>query len=360
MRPAAALVAALALWAPDAGAEPLRIASFNAELMRDGPGLLLRDLTRGGDAQIAAVVAVIARVDPDILILQGLDHDHGLAALSALADALAAQGVLYDTRLALPTNRGLATGLDMDGDGRTGTARDAQGYGRFYGQGAMAVLARFPVDRDAVQDFTTLLWADLPGALLPVTPEGTPFPSDAGRAVQRLSSSGHWVLPFQLPGGRLDVMAFHAGPPVFDGPEDANGRRNHDEILFWQRVLDGQVGTPPPGPFVIAGSANLDAQDSDGRREAIRALLADPRLQDPAPQSAGAAQAGAQGHAGPDALDSVDWPEVGRLRVDYVLPSAGLRVLGSGVFWPAPGEAGHEDALAASRHRLVWVDIDWP
>jgi hypothetical protein len=46
----------------------------------------------------------------------------------------------------------------------------------------------------------------------------------------------------------------------------------------------------------------------------------------------------------------------GCLRIDYVLPSRGLRVTGGGVFWPAPGEPGAE-AVEASDHRLVWIDV---
>ncbi|WP_332872686.1 endonuclease/exonuclease/phosphatase family protein [Albibacillus kandeliae] len=93
-------------------------------------------------------------------------------------------------------------------------------------------------------------------------------------------------------------------------------------------------------PFVLAGDANLDPDRGEGRREAIRALLADERVQDPL--------------AG---VDTVVWEGVGARRVDYVLPSAGLRVAGAGVVWPAPDEAGHAAALVASRHRLVWVDV---
>jgi len=75
------------------------------------------------------------------------------------------------------------------------------------------------------------------------------------------------------------------------------------------------------------------------------------------PRSTGAAQAGGQGYRGEDARDTVDWPRVGRLRVDYVLPSADWSVADAGVFWPAPDTPGHTEALAASRHRLVWVDL---
>lgn len=338
----------LALTAPGWG-EVLRIASFNTELSRKGPGLLLRDLRRGEDPQVAAVIAVIARAAPDILVLQGFDWDHDGAALAALADQLARAGQDYPHRFAARPNSGLATGLDMDGDGRGGTAADSQGYGSFTGQGGLALLSRHPIAVTEVRQFSGLLWRDLPGALLPSHPGGTPFPSAAALAVQRLSSTGHWVVPIDLPGGaRLTLLTYQAGPPVFDGPEDRNGRRNHDETRFWQLYLDGAFGPPPAGRFVLAGGANLDPARGEGRRMAIRALLDDPRLQDPRPRSPGAGQ---------HPQDTVDWPGIGRMRVDYVLPSADWSVSGSGVLWPAPGEPDHETVRAASRHRLVWVDL---
>ena len=46
----------------------------------------------------------------------------------------------------------------------------------------------------------------------------------------------------------------------------------------------------------------------------------------------------------------------GNLRVDYVLPSRSLRIADSAVFWPAPGQP-YADLVAASDHRLVWVDV---
>ena len=339
-------------------AETIRVASFNVELQRDGPGLLLRDIRKGKDRQIEAVINVIARVKPDILALQGFDWDYDNVALRAFINRLGKAGMQVSHFYAPRPNSGLATDLDLDGDGRTGGAADAQGFGRFSGQGGIALLSRLAIRGEQARDLSPLIWRDVPGAILPVHPDGSPFPSSEAQAVQRLSSAGHWLVPVELADGSvLTVMTFQAGPPVFDGPEDRNGRRNRDEILLWRAVLDGVFGPAPKRPFVLAGGANLDPNDSDGRREAIRLLLDDARFRDVAPRSDGAAQAGDQGHVGEDALDTVDWPRVGRLRVDYVLPSAGIQVLGSGVFWPAPGQDGREDALAASRHRLVWVDL---
>ena len=338
-------------------ADPLRVASFNTELQRRGPGLLLRDIERGDDAQLAAVIEVIAGAGADVLALQGIDWDHEGRALAALANRLEAAGATYPHRLALRPNSGLASGLDLDGDGARGGPGDAQGYGEFTGQGGIAVLSRFPILHDGVRDFSGLLWRDLPDALLPQHPDGSPFPSQAALAAQRLSSTGHWVVPIKAPGGVLSLLTFQAGPPVFDGAEDRNGRRNHDEIAFWRRFLDGAFGAPPQARIVIAGGANLDPLDGAGRHAAINALLTDPRLSDPRPASEGGARAGDQGHAGPDRLDTVDWEGPGRLRVDYVLPSSDWTVEGAGVLWPGPGDPGREAALRASRHRLVWVDL---
>jgi hypothetical protein len=123
--------------------------------------------------------------------------------------------------------------------------------------------------------------------------------------------------------------------------------------------------------FVVLGDLNADPEDGDGRREAVRALLAHPRVQDPRPASpGGAAAAAAQGGAnatqrGDPALDTADWRDSGgpgNLRVDYALPSADLEVAGAGVFWPAPDgplarlvTGGRRPA--SSDHRLVWVDV---
>ena len=358
-RAVAAVAFFLCLVQTCAAQEVLRVAVYDAELRRNGPGLLLMDI-RDGDAQVEAVAQVIAEARPDVLALLSFDWDHEGRALDAFARRLAAAGMAYPHRFAARPNSGLATGLDMDGNGRTGEAGDAQGYGDFTGQSGLAVLSVYPIVTERVQDFTDLLWRDLPGALLPQHPDGGVYPSDAAMAVQRLSSTAHWAVPVALHGGtEMVLMTFHASPPVFDGPEDRNGRRNHDEVLFWRHYLDGAFGPAPAGRYVLAGGANLDPFDSDGRREAIRALLEDPRFVDTGPESIGATEGGREAHRGPQAQDTVEW-SFGRLRVDYVLPSPDWEVLGSGVFWPGAGDPMGEVAAEASRHRLVWVDLALP
>lgn len=329
-------------------AEPLRIATYNAELTRVGPGVLLRDITGGDDPQVEAVLAVLAAVDADVLLMTGIDYDMGSVAARALAGRAG-----YAHVLALRPNTGVATGLDLDGNGRLGEARDAMGYGRFAGAAGMAVLSRYPVLEEQARDFSGLLWADLPGAMLPgdMTPEV--------RAVQLLSTSGHWEVPVQTPGGVLRLLAWYATPPVFDGPEDRNGRRNHDEAAFWLRLFDGTLPMPPPEvPFVLLGQSNLDPADGEGVPGAMRALLSHPTLRDPAPRgTSGRVEAG---QTGDPALDTALYDKIGGLRVEVVLPSAGLDVRGAGVLWPPDTDPFAAVLAAASRHRPVWVDVSLP
>lgn len=338
------------------GADGLRVATWGAELSRGGPGLLLRDILGGEDPGVAGVAEVLGAVRPDVLLLTDIDWDADGAALGALAERLGQEGLVYPYRLALPSNAGLSSGLDLDGNGRLGEPRDAQGYGRFRGQGGMALLSRWPLGE--ARDLSGLLWRDLPGARLPVV-EGRPFPSEAAQAAQRLSSSGHWIVPVEAPGGSVTLLAWAATTPVFDGPEDLNGLRNADELALWSRVLDGALGDVP-GDVVVIGNANLDPADGEGLRAEMAAFLADPRLQDPRSMSEGARAAATLGQAGDPALDTADWPEdgPGNLRTHYVLPAATLRVLGAGVVWPLPGEPLTEAVAEAGPHRLVWVDLD--
>ncbi|WP_165586969.1 endonuclease/exonuclease/phosphatase family protein [Pseudaestuariivita atlantica] len=329
-------------------AERLRIATWHAPLSRDGPGVLIRDIQRG---KADAAIRQIAELRADILLLTSIDFDLDLFALTALRDAVAESGWRYDHLFALPPNTGVPTGLDLDRNGRFGEGRDAQGFGRFQGQAGMALLSRHPIATADVRDLSGLLWRDVPGSRMPMDYFG-PEAQD----ILRLSHSGHWIVPVTVNDDTLTLLAFAAGPPVFDGPEDRNGLRNADEIALWQHVLDGAVGTAPRPPFTIIGNANLDPFDGDGRREVIATLLADPRLQDPAPEGPGGLAAANPEHRGPPARDNADFrdPVPGNLRTSYVLPSADLRVTGSGVAWP-------EDAPPSerSRHFPVWVDIEW-
>ncbi|MEM7237572.1 MAG: endonuclease/exonuclease/phosphatase family protein [Pseudomonadota bacterium] len=360
----------------------IRIAVFNASLARKGAGKLIRDIETGGDQQVRNVAEIILRVRPDILILNEFDHDPSARALGSFRTLLAAghedlAGITYPHWHHDEVNTGVLSGHDLDGDGRKAEPKDAYGFGRFPGQYGMAVLSRYPLGD--VQSYRLFKWAEMPGADRPVIPGGAPYHSGEVWADLRLSSKSHWNVAARLPDGReVNLLIAHPTPPVFDGPEDLNGRRNADEIRFLIAMLDGadwlrdDAGRAALRPelAIVAGDLNADPEDGEGHKDAISALLSHPELQDPAPESPGATDAARQGggnrtQTGVAARDTADWKDKngpGNLRVDYLLPTRRLSVLGSGVFWPTDDDplarlvrSGRR--LASSDHRLVWLDL---
>ena len=348
------LAATWLLLSPPLQAESLRLATWNSDFERRGPGLLLRDIASGEDPQIGAALQLLVALQADVLLLSGFDYDHDLMAARAFAGALALQGLEYPILFALRPNRGMQSGLDLDGDGRQGGPGDAQGFGWFSGQSGMLLLSRYPVQTEAVQDYSTFLWRDLPGALHPdsLSPEAL--------SLQRLSTTGHWQIPLILPGGvSLTLLVWHATPPVFDGADDLNGRRNHDETAFWLSLLSGLPGLKSPEPpFVLIGTPNLDPEDGEGRPDAIRALLTHPALQDPEPR-AGWSENDA-GQRGDPALDTVRLEGLGGLRLAMILPDRSLKVVASGILRPEPQDPLSRASRLASRHFPVWVDLQLP
>ena len=314
---------------------------------------MLQSLAKGGNDQQRAVVTTIADLNADVLLLTGIDYDAGGQTLAALAGALAEAGAPYPYRLPLRPNSGLATGFDLNGNGRLGEPRDAMAYGRYAGEGGMALLSRLPIDTAQMRDFSGFLWADLPQSLSPDT-------DPALRGVQRLSSGGHYEVPIALPDGQsLRLLAFYATPPAFDGEEDRNGKRNHDEAAFWLELMAGHLPfAPPAAPFAIIGQASLDPADGEGRAGALRTLLAHPALTDPAPRgTSGRVDAG---QTGDSALDTALYDGLGGLRVEYILPSRDLAVQGAGVIWPPDSDPKAQVLATASRHRPLWVDVSLP
>lgn len=182
--------------------------------------------------QRAAVVAAIAALDADVLVLTGVDYDLRGEALAALNALLAAAGSPYPNRLALRPNTGVPTDRDLDRNGQLGEPRDAQGWGRFAGEGGMAVLSRLPIGPD-VRDFNGFLWADLPGNLMP--------PDDPGKDVQRLHTTGAYEVPIVLTGGKAcGFWCFTPAPRSLTGPRIATGgatmMRRLSGCGFWKAV----------------------------------------------------------------------------------------------------------------------------
>ena len=384
MRTPTLLLLALPLVLHAVGCSPaptLRVATYNVALYGEATGDLakrLRDPAEGDAKPEAAraAAAVIREVRPDVLLLQEIDAD---AVDVFLDDYLqpGEGGIDYPYVYVPDSNTGVPSGRDLDGDDTVGGPGDAFGWGDYPGQYGMALLSNRPIDRDGIVTLGDVLWRDLPDNRLP----GDFYGDDA--EVLRLSSKNHVRVPVILGDGEpLLVIAAHPTPPVFDGPEDRNGRRNADEIALieWlipkaslERPADPeQVGLKPGGKdveldygrFVILGDLNADPNDGESVDDALDVLLADPRVQPLTPTAGGGVAAATRDgqmnviHSGDPAADTADFSDgsPGNLRVDYVLPGVDVKVKDSGVFWPADGPMA-DVAAAASDHRLVWADL---
>jgi hypothetical protein len=284
-----------------------------------------------------------------------------------------------------PSNTGVPSGFDLDNNGSVGGPNDAFGFGFFEGQFGMLVLSMHPIDVDDVRTFQNFLWKDMPGALLPDDPD-TAEPADWYSSdeldVFRLSSKSHWDVPVIVDRKTVHFLVSHPTPPVFDGPEDRNGTRNHDEIRFWADYVDpaasgyiyddagGTGGLASGASFVIAGDQNSDPFDGDSIPGSAQLLLDHPLVNTSVtPSSAGAVeQAALQGgandfHVGDPAFDTADFSDSapGNLRADYVLPSVDLAIADAAVFWPTSDDPLFRLVgtfpFPSSDHRLVWVDI---
>ncbi len=373
----------------------LRVATYNLSLNRNAPGELEADLSTGTNAQARAVAEAIQRSRPDIVLLNEFDYaPHNRPVDLFRANYLevgqgGADPIEFRYAYVAPSNTGIPSGFDLNNNGSVGGPDDAFGFGLFPGQYGMAVLSKYPIDTEAVRTFQHFRWRDMPGALLPDDP-ATAAPSDWYSAEElaafRLSSKSHWDVPVQVGKRTVHVLVSHPTPPTFDGPEDRNGRRNHDEIRFWaDYVRPGRTssyiyddtgargGLKPGSPFVVLGDQNSDPVDGDSVDGAIQQLIDHPRITDPLATSQGAVEAATlQGGANTtqlgdpryDTADFNDNPAPGNLRADYVLPSKQLRPIDSGVFWPVRADPlsrlTGEFPFPTSDHRLVWVDLRVP
>ena len=338
------------------------------------------------DLQLQNIAAILQKVRPSIVLLNEFDFDESGESVDLLQSNNLQRSkhelepISYSHAYVAPSNTGIPSGFDLDRDGRLNCPGDALGFGHFPGQYAFILLSQYELERENIRTFQKFLWRDLPGALLPDHPDrlgqGDWYSKDE-LAILRLSSKNHVDVPVWVHGHQLHLLLSHPTPPVFDGPENRNGRRNHDEIRLWSDYLSGgeranyliddagkSGGLHSEDLFVVLGDLNADPFDGDSYNRAISQLLDHKRihpavwLDKQVPRSKGGKFQKLQNppHSGDPAEDTAAWG----LRVDYVLPARELEILRSGVFWPKPDETEAAWLKPSSDHRLVWVDLKLP
>ena len=344
---------------------------------------MLAELKRGNSGQAKKIAEVIQRVNPDIILLNEFDYDEKGEGVDVFCDQYLAKSqngqppIKFEHRFIAPVNTGYDSGMDLDGNGKKGEPTDCFGFGQFPGKYAMAVLSKYPIHEDKVRSFQKFLWKDMPNNRWPMDPKTQkPYYNDEIKKIFRLSSKSHWDVPIQVEGRVVHLLASHPTPPAFDGPEDRNGCRNHDEIrliadyisgadyLYDDKGVKGGLGSGTS--FVIVGDLNADPVDGDGDGAAAKQLVNHALVQAlPIPVSSGGAHySREQGKAndrqkGDPRHDTGDFGDYrpGNLRVDYCLPSKNLKMKANGVYWPGPKEPG-SDLVGATDHRMVWIDIE--
>jgi 3-phytase/alkaline phosphatase D len=436
----------------------VRFATFNASLNRDASGQLLADLAQPAivnpllnwSSSVAAlsveqrrvlqahyVAETLQKVRADVLLVNEFDFDlagtptassaampRGYSSDSArlfqnnflsvghgggATGRSAAAPISYAWRHTPNTNTGLASGLDLNNNGSVGGGDDAFGFGNFAGQFGFTIYSKHEIVN--VRSFQTFKWKDMPGNLLTNDPSTgadnlAAFYNAEKIAQLRLSSKNHVDVTLKVGGQEVHFLAAHPTPPVFDGTEDRNGKRNHDEIRFWRDYVNGASyiyddagsfgGLAAGARFVIAGDYNADLCDGDSYKvacitantpgtgpNAIGQLLLDPLVNaTPTPASDGGTEAATdpsnngaanQAHLNDPKFDTADFNDAapGNLRVDYVLPSANLEIAGAGVFWPTASDADfplvgtfrNQNLYAnypTSDHKAVFVDVRMP
>ncbi|WP_019676699.1 endonuclease/exonuclease/phosphatase family protein [Arsukibacterium perlucidum] len=368
-------------------ATKIKVATFNVSmessnyLPRGETGdntVLAKILADGNNPQVKNIATIIQRVRPDVMLLNEFDYienpESGILAFIKNYLNKPQQGsqpIDYPYFYYSTVNTGQPSPFDLDNSGEaTGVGADAWGYGFYPGQYGMAILSKYPIVLDKVRTFQHFKWRDMPGFMPTNKQDGSPWYNPEAWQQMPLSSKSHWDIPIIVAGKTIHILASHPTPPVFDGPENRNGIRNHDEIRFWLDYLDpaaagyiyddngNKGGLAEQSRFVLLGDLNASADgDGDAISSAITALVNHRSInQSFTPASLGAAENTPElAHA---KYHTASW----RMRADYVLASDfGFNIKEGGVFWPAKSEADYPlvgARGASSDHRLVWLTLE--
>lgn len=347
-------------------AETLRVATFNVSLEanrlqpKNTPLVLgsVLEAIKQGHPLVRNVSDIIRYNNPDVILLNEIDADR-----DTLAAFVAQLGVDFPYTFIPEVNTGVLSQVDVNHDGQLSLPSDGYGFGHYPGHYGMALLSKYPIQHADVRCLNTFLWKDMPGAMLPIASDGSAWYSTQDLTSLRLSSKTHCDVPVLVNNVDISVIISHPTPPVFDGPEDRNGKRNHDEVRLIKDYLEqaDYLASYVAGRdfsqrrFVILGDLNASVDSDATVPGTMQQLLNHPLINaNSLPISEGAAQHTPQNPKA--AAHTAAW----RSRADYVLPSHfGFRVRHSEVFWPAKNAPlAHLMSREGSDHRLVLMDLD--
>ena len=362
----------------------LRVMTMNAQ------DIASSDLDGAQNPRLKRLAAIIQRVRPNVLLLSEIaldadaqNADRFVRNYLSTAQEPGLRAILYNTVMP-QSNTGIHSGFDLNNDaiirpeppeprpsdaqgnparqtqGGRDYGNDCFGFGTYPGQYAMALFVdpHLTIHHDEIRTFQRFLWKDLPDAQPPRYKGGDNFYTQQEWNQLRLSSKTLADIPVSLADGTsVHFIISHPTPPAFDGSEQRNKLRNHDEIRLLHSYITNEPkliddsGTPgglPEGEhFIILGDLNADPVDGSSVGMPMSTyLLGSPFL---APDHTPSSDIVIEG------LDPTDTARF-RLRVDYILPSAGIGVLRSSIW-----RYGHDDPAGfPSDHFPVWAELAIP
>lgn len=332
--------------------------------------------------QLRAAAEVVQRQpEPDVLLIQELDNNfqqgertqthNGVSFLRKYLNVPQGSdldGVDYDYFYAPESNTGVPSGMDYYKSGEVDLepgddpyANDSWGYGEYPGQYAMGIYSKYPIDLSNVRTLRRFRWKDVPDDKMPMDRSYETYLTEAERRRFRLSSKTHADVPIEVDGETIHAVIAHPTPPVFDGPENLNGRRCHGEVRLVGDYVRGEEyvydddgvegGLSEDERFVVMGDMNAEPGQEESFDAATTHLLDNPRVNaENLPTSQGGRE------EGNEHLTSGFGSQV-----DYVLPSTEFDVVDSAVVYPGEetdDQAFRETVLQASDHYMVWTELD--
>lgn len=354
----------------------IRVATLHAQIRGGSSAEVLEELDGGMHPQARVLAETVQVNAPDVLVLTGLSYDEQQQIAATVNEEYLSRGqngqsgITYPHVYTAPTNSGIESGADLDGDGRIGGPADALGYGRYAGERGMAVFSTHPIVEDEVRTFQDFLWQDMPENSIPEDEF-----SKLEQSVLALPSTSLWDIPLEVPGetGHVHVVATDLTSPP--GPTSPDVARSEDQRRMVAEFISGASwylyddkgtygGLEPGTPFVLAGSL-ADAKELQtwpgDQVPALASLLEGGAIQDPGPEAVTEEPLSQRRDAAVDPQATHGLAGGDAVRSSYVLPATDLDIDSSGVFWPAEGEFGFNLVDPADPDapvgRLVWLDI---
>ncbi|WP_022873420.1 endonuclease/exonuclease/phosphatase family protein [Nesterenkonia alba] len=354
--------------------DDVRVATLHADLTADPVGdvgdpleSFVDSLSEDGNHEQARTVAQTVQINqPDVLVLTGVSYDDDGEVAEALRSYLARgqygqTGIDYPHVFTAGTNSGVDSGADLDGDGSVGGPGDAIGHGDYPGEHGMIVFSKYPIIEDEVRTFQHFLWRDMPDSSMPEDRY-----SELEESIFRLAQTTVWDVPVEVEGdSHLHVVATSAAAP--EDPTEVDIARAEDTMRLMTDYVSGDAwyiyddegetgGLPYGSDAVVVGTPLIPGVDSS-------TLTTHHGVQDPQPEALTEVPLETR-PGGEDATDetATRYIEAGEdQRASFVLPTTGLEVTDSAVFWPGEGEYGYRVVNPESEYalsdRLVWADL---